>query len=235
MEVKAKIEKFLNDNKDEKKAIFDGKLITTNFQVLGIKTKSLEIFAKQLVKENVDIKEIPLKCHEEILLAGFMIAFSKEDIDNKLEKFKYLLPYIDNWASCDMIVSRLKNFDSKKDFFVSLLESDNVFSVRVGIIWLFKFVMRYDIVYVYNLLSKIDCDKWDRGVSTKISPSYYVKMAIAWCYSEMCTYNFDFIYNKLPFMKDKFIRLKTIQKARESYRIDREKKEKLKEISKIAL
>ena len=235
MEVKLKIEQFLNVNKDEKKAEFDSKLIFTKYPILGIKTKSLEDFAKELLKEGADAKDIPLVFHEEIVLAGFMIAFSKESAERRIEKFKYLLPYIDNWGSCDMIVGRLKNLEGQKDFFVSLLDSDNVYTVRVGIIWLFKFAMKDDVKFVYSLLSKIDCEKWDKNskiISSKVFPSYYVKMAIAWCYSEACIYDFDFMYNKLLNMNDKFIKLKTVQKACESYRIDAEKKEKLKSLRK---
>lgn len=229
-----RIKAFLENNKNLQKAEFDKKIIQSNFYIYGIKTKLLENFAKNLLKENFSIYDIKLESHEEILLAGFMIAFSKELPEKKIELIKHVLPYIDNWASCDMIVSRLKGLESQKEFFISLLNDENVFVVRVGVIWLFKTYVKTNIDYLYNLFNDINFDKWCNDKSTLTleikKDSYYVKMAIAWCYSEACIYNFKFMFDKLQIIKDDFIKRKTIQKACESFRIDNNDKLKLKSL-----
>ena len=161
-----RIKAFLENNKNLQKAEFDKKIIQSNFYIYGIKTKLLENFAKNLLKENFSIYDIKLESYEEILLAGFMIAFSKELPEKKIELINYILPYIDNWASCDMIVSRLKGLESQKEFFVNLLNDENVFVVRVGVIWLFKTYVKTNIDYLYNLFNDINFDKLCNDKST---------------------------------------------------------------------
>ena len=48
--IQEKIDKFLQDNQDEKNAQFSRKLIASRFSILGIQTKKLESFAKELLK-----------------------------------------------------------------------------------------------------------------------------------------------------------------------------------------
>lgn len=229
--IQEKIDKFLQDNQDDKYAQFSRGLIASCFPILGIRTKELEGFAKELLKEGISVYDIPLIYHEEIVIAGFMIAFSKENAECKVEKLKYLLPYIDNWGSCDMITTRLKGLESQKDFFVSLLKSDNAFTVRVAIVWLFRNLVKEHTEEIVDYFSQIDFSKFEETVNMNgktVPQSYYIKMAIAWCYSEALIYKFDFMYKLLTRMEDRFIKLKTIQKACESYRIGEQEKQCLK-------
>ena len=202
------IKKFLNDNREGDKAQFDKKLIPTKYEILGIRTKVLEDFSKVLAKENVRISQMPLSNHEEILLAGMVLAKSKMPQKEKVEDFKILLNYIDNWATCDMIVARLKGLESEGDFFINLLSSDEVYKVRVGIIWVMKFMLKKDVVKALSLLK-------DR-IKVK---DYYIDMALAWCYAEALIYDFDFVINFVQKIDNENVKKIAYSKACDSFRI----------------
>lgn len=206
---------WLDNHKNTKRAEFDKKLISTRFPILGIKISEIEKFARFLIKNQIKVQDIPIEYHESILLAGMILAFDKDNLDKKIKDLEYLLNFIDNWASCDIIVVRLKNLDDKKDYFKSLLNSDNDFYQRVGIVWLMKNDLKSNFKDVVNKLNNIKTD------------FYYVRMAISWCYAEAFLYDFDYMYNFLNFIKDKFILKMTLQKLLQSFRISQKQKEML--------
>lgn len=213
-----KIKKFLEENSDEKKADFDNGLINTKYKILGINIKKIEDFAKKLLKEGQSPQFIHILSHEEVLLSGFMIAFSRESAKEKVEKLKKLLPFIDNWGSCDSIVVRLKNMESEKDFFVKLLSHEDPFYKRVGIVWLKRFMLKSNLHETISLLERVNSD------------NYYVKMALAWTYQEALTFDYEYMFAFLRKMKDDFVKNKTISKACDSFRMTKQQKEKLKEL-----
>lgn len=211
-----KITEFLLKNANINKAEFDKKLIDTKYQILGIKNQLLENFAKNLAKNEInDIFDGKIIYHEQILIIGYYIAYSKFENSRKIEMLEKFLPCIDNWAVCDCVVSRLRKLESEKDFFVSLLKVDKPFYKRVGIIWLMRFNLKKNFLETLQLLK---CVKDD---------NYYVKMALAWSYSEAFTINPNFMVDFLSQLQDKFIRNQTISKARQSFRVANDIKEKI--------
>ena len=61
---------------------------------------------------------------------------------------------------------------------------------------------------------------------------YYVKMAIAWFYAEVCIFNFEKGMSQISLTEDKFIKNKAISKARESFRVSKENKDILNKLKK---
>ncbi len=218
MNVKDMVRDYIDKVSDKNKAEFDKGLISSQYEIKGTKTRLLEDFAKSLIRVNTNFYDLPLDNHEEIVLAGFFIGGLKESPKEKIEKFKYLLPYIDNWGSCDMIVARLKSLESEKQFFIDLLKSDKPFEIRVGIVWLMKFQLKTSLKEVVGLVKAVKND------------NFYVKMASAWCYAEAFVYDYEFMYNFVKDLDDKFIRNKTIQKACESFRVQDDKKAELRKL-----
>lgn len=130
-----KITEFLLKNANINKAEFDKKLIDTKYQILGIKNQLLENFAKNLAKNEIDdIFDGDIVYHEQILIIGYYIAYSKFENSRKIEMFERFLPFIDNWATCDGVVTRLKKLESEREFFINLLKNEKPFYKRVGII-----------------------------------------------------------------------------------------------------
>lgn len=200
----------------KKKARFDEGLISSSYEIKGIKMTDMNAYAKELAKRGVDIERMPLSCHEEILLAGMTLAYSKISPKDKVEKLKMLLPYIDNWATCDMIVSRLKGVESEREFFIELLHSNRPFYIRVGIVWLMKFELKKDVIKTVNLLN-------DNVRNT----NYYVEMALAWCYAEAMIVEFDYMIEFVQRLERYVVRNRTLQKATESFRISDERKKEV--------
>lgn len=206
---------FLQQNADEELKSFNKRLITTSHPMYGVKLPTLRKFAKQISCQDVSLTQ---PSYEEILLYGFAAANLKTE-SLQLEKLKEILPYIDNWALCDCIVCSLKKLCQEESykFFTDLLSSTKEFYVRVGIVGLMRgFIKTQKLAEIFENLANVK------------HQGYYVKMAIAWFNAEAAIYNFDLAKQQIQNTTDKFIRNKSISKARESYRINPHQKEELK-------
>ena len=208
-------DEFYLEKSDERKAAFDQKLISTKFKINGVKTSDIEIFVKFLFKEKVDLNLLPITCYEDILIKGFLIAKQK-DQELKKKELQKLLPYIDNWGSCDMICGRLKKMDGEEKFFQELLYSSNPFYKRFGIVWLKNFVLKKDVKNTITQILEVSDD------------NYYVKMAQAWAVADGFVFDFESTFEVLKTYKDDFIVRKSISKANDSFRITKANKEILK-------
>ena len=207
---------FLIKNANAQNAEFAKKLIDTKYQILGIKNQLLENFAKNLAKNEIDdIFDGDIVYHEQILIIGYYIAYSKFENSRKIEMLKEFLPLIDNWATCDGVATRLKKLENEKEFFVNILKNEKPFYKRVGIVWLMRFNLKQNFLETLGLLNAVKDD------------NYYVKMAIAWAYAEAFTINSDFMVDFLSQIDDKFTRNQTISKARQSFRVPNEIKEEI--------
>ncbi len=206
------IQKFIKENSDFTYAEFNRKFIATNRQIFGVRIPTLRKFAKEIEPEYI---ELETACHEEILLYGFSAGNSKTE-DEQLEYLQNLLPHIDNWCTCDCIVCSLKKLKSQKSyqFFCELLTHENPFEIRVGIVGLMRYFINSK--QIDDILQKLAFITQDQ---------YYVKMAISWFYAELCTKDFKKAKAQIEKTTDKFIRNKSISKARESYRVSAEQKE----------
>lgn len=203
---------FYQQKANDKKADFDRKLISTKFKIKGVKTADIENFVKFLFNERVELDLLPMTCYEDVLIKGFLIAKQKDENLKKAEIEK-LLPFIDNWGSCDMICSRLKKMDGEEKFFQELLYSSNPFYKRFGIVWLKNFVLKNDVQKALTKILKISDE------------NYYVKMAQAWAVADGFVFDFETTFDILKTCKDDFVVRKSISKANDSFRVPKQKKE----------
>lgn len=211
------VQNFIKENSTAEKARFDEGLINTSYEIKGMKTKDLELFAKELVEKGVEFSHMPLTCHEEIMLAGLFIGFSKKKASDKIKDIEKLLPYIDNWATCDMILPRLKGLESQKEYFINLLHSNRPFYIRFGIVWLMKYMLKQDIRGIVNLIN-----------NNVKNTNYYVEMALAWVYSEALIFDYEYMVDFVQKLERYVIRNRTLQKACESTRVSDERKKEIK-------
>ena len=130
------------------------------------------------------------------------------------------LPYIDNWATCDQLSPKMfrKHRPKLIDQIRKWIISDRTYTIRFGIGMLMEHFLDEDYDPAYPEM--VACIRSDE---------YYVNMMIAWYFATALAKQYDSI---LPFIKnrrlDPWTHNKTIQKARESYRISPEQKEYLK-------
>ena len=139
-----------------------------------------------------------------------------KDYDECLVELKRFLPYIDNWATCDLLALRLvkKHLDVFIKEIYKFMESERTYIIRFGISMLMKYYLEDEFKIEYP-------DK----VADIRSEEYYVNMMRAWYFATALAKQYEQI---IPFIEKKRLDVwthnKTIQKAIESYRITDEQK-----------
>lgn len=194
--------------------------------IIGVRVPILRNYAKELLKENELsklINEIDDKYYEEIMLKGMLIGLAKkENPDTILNYIREFIPKIDNWAVCDVFCAGLKITNKYKkemwEFIQTYLKAEKEFEIRFGIVMILDYYIDED--YLYKDFKIFD------SITSK---DYYVQMAVAWAIS-ICLIKFydETIYYLRKCKLDTFTFNKALQKAIESYRINNEQKEFLK-------
>lgn len=207
--------KYLYSLQDLKYREFHKKLIVSD-DLIGIRTPQLKKIARSISKGNYKsfFEVQKLELYEEKIIRGFIIGY----IDNPIAEFNKFVPYMDNWAICDLTVSNMKWFKNNKD--LDLI--DKYINKRVGYVILLNYFIDIKYLdYIYDY-----CDRSN-------TQEYYVKMAISWLLS-ICYINYK--EETLSYLKrakiDKFIYNKTLQKIIESNKISKEEKDCLRKMKK---
>lgn len=105
------IRKVLQENQDLKYRDFSAKLTPTIDKDLfiGVRVPKLRQIAKQYKShENIGdyLRCLPHKYVEENTLHALLISELK-DYDDVIEKLDEFLPYVDNWATCDIMSPKI--------------------------------------------------------------------------------------------------------------------------------
>ena len=224
------IQKIKNDlllMQDKTYKDFHSKLMPTinPNSIIGIRVPVLRDYAKKLFKENSIeslnsfLKNLPHEFYEENNIHAFII----EKINNFDECIFYLenfLPYIDNWATCDMLNPKIfkTNYEKLLEKIYQWINSDSVYTVRFAIGMLMRYFLdeKFETKYL-DLVASIN------------SGEYYINMMRAWFFATALAKQYE---QTFPYIKnyslDKWTHNKTIQKAKESFRISKVQKEELK-------
>jgi len=190
--------------------------------IIGIRVPVLRSFAKQFFKteqKNQFLKELPHTYYEENNLHAFMIEQIK-DFEEALSETENFLPYIDNWATCDMFFPKvfLKNSERLLPKIRCWITSEHPYTVRYAIGLLMRMFLEEEFLPEYpEMVLRVE------------SEEYYVKMMIAWYFATALAKQYQDIISY--FTKPRFdvwTHNKAIQKAIESNRIPEETKKYLK-------
>ncbi len=199
---------------------FHSKLMPTinSDVIIGVRTPELRKFAKQLAKSTdveLFLQELPHRYYEENNLHGFLIESIKE-FDACIAALNQFLPYVDNWATCDMMSPKVMKTDLPElyEWVKVWIASGETYTVRFGVNMLMKYYLDETFLPEYPAL-----------VASIQSEEYYVKMVVAWYFATALAKQYDAV---LPYIEehrlDAWTHNKTIQKAVESYRILPEQK-----------
>lgn len=201
----------------------------TNKEMLGIKIPVLRKLAKEILKENDNwkdfVKNENVQYFEEVILQGFIIAYSKLEFEEKLEYISLFVPRIDSWEICDTFVPTLKIknefLEQYWKYILKYLNSEKEFEIRFAIISMLDYFINDK--YIDAVIEKLD---------NITHEGYYVKMGVAWTMAEIgIKYNTKAMtYLKGKNNLDKFTYNKTLQKMIESYRIDNTQKVELRKM-----
>lgn len=222
------IQKRLLELSDEKNADFSAKLTPgiDREKFLGVRIPASRKLAKEIIKENEHkdfLNNMPHKYYDENILHSILISEIK-DYDECVKYINEFLPYVDNWAVCDIMSPKI--FKSEHERLMSdilrWVNSDQTYTIRFGL----KILMAH---FLDN-----DFKKEYLEIPAKIKTNeYYINMMIAWFFATALAKQWDstIVYIENGVL-DKWVHNKTIQKARESYRITAEQKEYLKSLKK---
>jgi len=206
---------------DSKYKEFNSKLVPNidKDRIIGVKNPKV----KQLIKSNKEdidefLNELPHYYNEENVLHGYLLS-SIKDYDETISELNRFLPYIDNWSVCDII--KPKSFKKNRDKLINQIKiwikSDHTYTVRFGLLMLMTHYLDEDFKKEYLLLPlSIHTDE------------YYINMMIAWYYATALAKQYDETIKIIENKKlDTWIHNKTIQKAKESFRVSDKQKEYL--------
>ena len=186
--------------------------------VIGVRVPELRKYIKELEKDpeiQEFLDDLPHQYYEENNVHGFLIQQMKE-YEKCMEELEKFLPYINNWATCDMTSPKVfkKHKEELLEAVRRWIASDHVYTVRYGIGMLMQ-----------HYLDKDFREEYLQTVSEIQSEEYYVNMMIAWYFATALAKQYETI---LPYIEkqklDVWTHNKTIQKACESYRITPEQK-----------
>lgn len=193
-------------------------------KIIGIRVPVLRRFVKDLSEaEKKDfLQQLPHTYYEENNLHGLIIMESK-DYGSCIGELERFLPYIDNWATCDMLRPKIlrKHLPELLEKIYQWLVSEDTYTVRLAIGFFMSFYLD-DGAYQREYLAK---------VAEVSSQEYYIRMMVAWYFATALAKQYQ---DALPYMQkwrlEEWTRRKAIQKALESRRVSPEHKEYLRSL-----
>lgn len=193
-------------------------------KIIGIRVPVLRRFVKELSKAEKEdfLQQLPHTYYEENNLHGLIIMESR-DYGSCIGELERFLPYIDNWATCDMLRPKIlrKHLPELLEKIYQWLVSEDTYTVRLAIGFLMSFYLD-DEAYQREYLAKV------AEVSYQ---EYYVRMMVAWYFATALAKQYQ---DALPYMQkgrlEEWTRRKAIQKALESRRVSAEHKEYLRSL-----
>lgn len=222
-----KIRKELFAMQDFEYRDFHAKLIPNvkKERIIGIRTPALRKYAKSLDKDEAEefMGFLPHEYYEENNLHAFLIE-RERDFENCIEKLECFLPYVDNWATCDMM--RPKVLGRYPDELLAHIDrwilSGGTYAVRFGL----------NLLMTYYLEENFKEEYLERAAAIH-TDEYYINMMIAWYFATALAKQYE---KTLPFLTESRLPLwvhnKAIQKAVESRRITAEQKQFLRTLKK---
>lgn len=208
--------------KDENYRRFHAKLIPDIpiDNIIGVRTPVLRKYAKEVAKlpeANIFLESLPHSYYEENNLHGALLSLLyPKDIIAFMEQLERFLPYVDNWATCDMLSPKIfkKHLPYVYERVQKWLQSDAVYTIRFGIVTLLGFYL--DNAFEPEMLQL---------VANVRSEEYYVNMAVAWYFSMALVKQYD---ATLPYIQNRVLEPwthnKSIQKAIEREEFHRKQK-----------
>ena len=189
--------------------------------ILGVRTPDVRKFAKELAKEEdvTDfLKQLPHLYYDENILHGCILSLYK-DYEQAVDGVEAFLPYIDNWAVCDLLSPKVfrKNLPDLLERIKGWIASEHPYTVRFAVGMLMSFYLDEAFGLSYPAM-----------VAEVKSEEYYVRMMVAWFFATALAKQPEAAW---PWVAEPrlspWVRAKAIQKALESRRITPEQKQAL--------
>lgn len=202
--------------------------------VLGIRIPDLRQLAKQISRTNWEEYLLTADSFymEERMLQGMVLGCIKpdDDVEYYLHRVTCFVWIINSWSVCDTFKfgGGKKFVDDNKDrlwtYLVDWMHARGEYEIRFGVVMSMQLFI--DEEHIEQLLKEYDAIRHD---------GYYVKMAVAWALS-VCFVKFPEL--TMRYLKqntlDDFTYNKALQKITESYRVDAETKQLIRQMKRPA-
>lgn len=190
-------------------------------QVIGVRMPELRQLARQLAGTEAAeafLNQLPHQYYEENNLHGLLLCAQK-DYAATLAGLEKFLPFVDNWATCDLLSPRaFKSHPAQLPQQIQRwLQSPLPYTRRFGVGMLLQF-------YLDDAFSPAYLE-WAAQVEQE---EYYVSMMVAWFFATALAKQYS---QTVPWLEQRFLPRDThnraIQKAVESRRLTQEQKQYL--------
>lgn len=187
--------------------------------IIGVRTPALRAYAKEVAKRPeayAFLQELPHGYYEENNLHGALLSLLYKDVETYLQEVEKFLPYIDNWATCDMMGPKVfkKNLPLVYEYVKKWIAGGDTYTVRFGVVTLLG----------YFLEDAFEPEMLDLVAGIE-SEEYYIRMAVAWYFSMALVKQYE---AAIPYLQKQvmpaWVHNKAIQKAIESRQISGETK-----------
>lgn len=195
-------------------------------KVIGVRMPAMRKLAKQIARQpdvEAFMNTLPHKYYDENTLHGLILCEEK-DYDKTIALLDKWLPFVDNWATCDLVQPRAFRFAAQRQPERLLTDclrwarSTEPYTIRFGVNMLMTHFL--DDLFRPELLARVAAIESDH---------YYVRMGVAWYFATALAKQYE---AALPYIEQHrladWTHRKTIQKAIESYRISDDHKAYLK-------
>lgn len=199
---------------------FQAKLIPTMAleNIIGVRTPQVRKLAKKWAKDpqiGEFLAQLPHRYYDENNLHAFIVEQFR-DYEECLRQTELFLPYVDNWATCDMMAPKVfaKHTEELLEPIRRWIASGETYTVRFGVGMLMRFYL--------DEAFRPEYPEWVAGIC---SEEYYVNMMRAWYFATALAKQYA---GTVLFLEEKRLDVwthnKAIQKACESLRITAEQK-----------
>ena len=165
---------------------FHAKLMPTvdKDAIIGVRTPRLRKLAEAFFRtaESCEfLKVLPHDYYEETNLHGFLIEKIK-DYDTCIEAVDAFLPYVDNWATCDLMTPKVfkNHLQELSEKIKEWMHSEHTYTIRVGVGMRMRFYLDHHFETEYlDMVADLRSDE------------YYVNMMIAWFFATALAKQYD--------------------------------------------
>ena len=186
--------------------------------VVGVHTPELRKLAKEIGENEEFLRSLPHEYYEENQLHAIILTGMK-DFDVCISRLDEFLPYVDNWATTDIMTVKLfkKRTAELLPNIRRWLGSGDTYIVRYAVGCLMNFYLddKFDPEYL-EMVSAVKCDE------------YYISMMVAWYFATALAKQYD---ATIPYIEqrrlDSATHRRAIQKSIESFRITDDQKKYL--------
>lgn len=197
-------------------------------KVIGVRMPQLRQLAKSYASMPIEalapfLDDLPHQYYEQNIMHGLLISAQK-DYDFTLRLLERYLPFVSNWAECDLLSPRSFKLKVNRERLLSDIPR-----------WMespLPYIKRFGILQLMNHFLDADFDPAQlQWVADERMDHYYVRMGVAWYFATALAKQWDAALAIIESRTlEKWTHNKSIQKAIESYRVSPEHKEVLRSL-----